>query len=149
MYQKFLVPVDGSPTSDRGLSEAIALARVLGARLRLIHVIDQVTPMSTMAGGMAYTEDMFDSMKDAGAKILAAARAEANSHGIPVEVALLDNVSGRVSELIAKEATEWGADLIVLGTHGRTGVERVLLGSDAEVIIREAPVPVLVVRAAD
>lgn len=149
MYQKFLVPVDGSPTSDRGLAEAISLARVLGAQLRLIHVIDQVTPMSTMGGGIAYTDDVFAAMKEAGVKILAAARADANGQGIPVEVALLDNVSGRVSELIAKEATEWGADLIVLGTHGRTGVERLLFGSDAEVIIREAPVPVLVVRAPD
>ena len=61
----------------------------------------------------------------------------------PLETALLDNPSGSVAD----EATRWGAELIVLGTHGRKGLERLLLGSDAELVVRDAPAPVLLVRA--
>lgn len=147
MYQKILVPLDGGPASDQGLNEAIALARVLGSQLRLIHVVDQLTPMSTMAGGMAYTNDVFDALKDGAEKILSQGRDAANRQGIPVETALLDNVSGSFGDLIADEATRWGAELIVLGTHGRKGLERLLLGSDAEVAARDAPTPVLLVHA--
>ena len=103
--------------------------------------------MSTMAGGMAYSDDVFDAMRSGGEQILSAGRDTANRHGIPVETALLDNVSGSFGDLVADEATRWGAELIVLGTHGRKGLERLLLGSDAELVVRDAPAPVLLVRA--
>ena len=59
---------------------------------------------------------------------------------------LLDTYGTRLSELVVKQVEEWGADLIVLGTHGRRGVGRLLLGSDAEQIVRTATVPVLLIR---
>ena len=65
---------------------------------------------------------------------------------VAVDTVLHENTSGRVAEIVADEATSWGADLVVLGTHGRRGVGRLILGSDAEQVLRLAPVPVLMVR---
>jgi nucleotide-binding universal stress UspA family protein len=62
---------------------------------------------------------------------------------------LLDDLVSRVSEVVVEQAKVWRADLIVLGTHGRRGVGRFLLGSDAEQVARTASVPVLLVRASD
>lgn len=63
------------------------------------------------------------------------------------ETVLLETLGHRVAELIIKQAKKWRADVIVLGTHGRRGLARVLMGSDAEIVVRESPVPVLLVRA--
>ena len=65
---------------------------------------------------------------------------------IPVDTALFDSLSKRLCDRVAEQVKEWGADVIVLGTHGRRGVGRMLLGSDAEQIVRTATVPVLLVR---
>ena len=65
---------------------------------------------------------------------------------MPVDTVLIENLDARVSQLVVEHARAWGADLIVLGTHGRRGLARVLMGSDAEQIARTAPVPVLLVR---
>jgi nucleotide-binding universal stress UspA family protein len=67
--------------------------------------------------------------------------------GVAVETVLLGARGNRVADLIVKQAKKWHADLIVLGTHGRRGVARVLMGSDAEIVVRETPVPVLLVRS--
>ena len=64
-----------------------------------------------------------------------------------VDTVLKDSFAGRVSDLVIKEAGAWPADLIVLGTHGRRGLGRLFMGSDAEAIVRSAPVPVLLLRA--
>ena len=66
--------------------------------------------------------------------------------GVPVDTVLIENLDARVAQLVVEHAQAWGADLIVLGTHGRRGLARVLMGSDAEQIARTAPVPVLLVR---
>ncbi len=147
MYQKILVPIDGSPTSDQGLAEATGLAREMGSKMRLIHVVDQLSIMTSMAGSMTFTSEALEAMKKAGEEVLQKARAAVTQESIVVDTRLLDNFNGTVSDLVAKDAREWGADLIVLGTHGRRGVRRVLLGSDAEQILRSSQVPVLLVRA--
>ena len=68
-------------------------------------------------------------------------------HGIKVEPVLLETVGRRVADLIIKQAKKWRADVIVLGTHGRRGLSRLVMGSDAEVVLRETPIPVLLVRS--
>ena len=68
---------------------------------------------------------------------------------VAVDTALVEGYSGRLCDLVAEQAREWGADLVVLGSHGRRGIGRVVLGSDAEQIIRSAHLPVLVVREPD
>lgn len=146
MYTRILVPVDGSPTSDRGLEEAVKLARMTGARLRLIHVIDQYI-YATGMDGFSMTADLFVVLRESGDKILKACKARVEAAGVPVDTTLLESLSGRVCDLVVAEAKNWGADLIVIGTHGRRGVGRVFMGSDAEQIVRLAASPVLLVRA--
>ena len=147
MYQRILVPVDGSPTSERGLAEAIAPARLTGARMRLMNVVDAtVFAMEADAcAGMA--SDTIPLMRERGQKILATAQAQVEAAGGGVDTVLRDGFAGRVCDLVVDAAKAWSAELIVIGTHGRRGAGRLLLGSAAERILRMAPAPVLLVRA--
>jgi nucleotide-binding universal stress UspA family protein len=78
--------------------------------------------------------------------LLAKALARVEAAGIPADTVLIDGLQGRLYEFVAGEASKWNADLIVLGTHGRRGIERVMLGSDAENILRNSTIPVLLIR---
>ena len=149
MYTHILVPVDGSPTSDRGLDEAVKVARLTGARLRLIHVVDQLVYSAGMEGFGAMTADLILLLREGGEKVLETAKARVAASGVPVETALFDSFAGRVCDLVVAEATNWHADLIVVGTLGRRGVGRGFMGSDAERIVRLAPTPVLLVRGGE
>lgn len=143
MYQRILVPVDGSPTSSQGLDEAVKLAKLTGARVRLIHVINE---LAITTGFEIYTADVVELLKQTGSQILAEAEARVDAAGVDVVTQLFENFGGRVCDIVADDARGWQADLIVLGSHGRRGVGRMLIGSDAEQIVRSAPVPVLLVR---
>jgi nucleotide-binding universal stress UspA family protein len=147
MYQRILVPVDGSATSDKGLDEAIKLARLTGASLRLIHVADVMMFATGFETYGAFADDVVPRMKEVGEKLVEQARSRVAAAGVKVDSVLFDNLALRVSDAVNEQARAWGADLIVIGTHGRRGVGRFLLGSDAEQILRTAPVPVLLVRA--
>lgn len=147
MYTKILVPVDGSPTSNRGVDEAIKLARLTGAKLKLLHVIDLLTIAMTPEAGAALTAQMAELLTEGGKTILADAKARVQAAGLDVDTELIDSLAGRVCDQVVDVAQAWGADLIVIGTHGRRGVGRLMIGSDAEQIVRHAPVPVLLVRA--
>ena len=149
MYTHILVPVDGSPTSDRGLEEAVKLAKLTGARLRLIHVVDELIYAAGMESFGAMTADLLLLLQKGGEQILKTDKARVEASGVPVDTALFDSFAGRVCDLVVAEAIKWPADLIVLGTHGRRGVGRVFLGSDAEQIVRLAPIPVLLVRSSE
>ena len=144
MYKRILVPVDGSPTSIRGLDEAIGLAKLGGGSLRLVHVLDRVV----FPGGETYTVDVFGLLREAGERILQKMKAHAAAAGVDASTFLSEVLPGRVCDVVVEQAKQFGADLIVLGTHGRRGVSRLLVGSDAEQIVRVAPVPVLLVREA-
>jgi nucleotide-binding universal stress UspA family protein len=148
MYQRILVPVDGSPTSNRGLDEAMRLARLTGAQLRLVHVVDEVAlALGSAAPFGGYSGDMFTQLREGGEALLAEGRARVEAAGLPVDTVLSDTFSGRLCDQVVEQAQAWPADLIVIGTHGRRGVGRLLMGSDAEQVLRHAPVPVLLVRA--
>ncbi|MES2227220.1 MAG: universal stress protein [Burkholderiaceae bacterium] len=147
MYQRILVPVDGSPPSNRGLAEAIEIAKLTGGRLRLVSVVDMFVVAMGVGVEAGYPGDLVPMMREGGHKILAVARAQAEAAGVGVDTVLREDFAVRVCEVVVAEATAWPADLIVIGTHGRRGVGRLLLGSDAEQILRLAPVPVLLVRA--
>lgn len=145
-YRKILVPIDGSPTSNLGLVEAIRLAKSQSAALRLVHVLDELI-MVPGAEAVVYLGNTVDLLREAGKQIIEKANALAREHGLEPESVMLEIMGGQAAEPIVKEAKQWGADLIVLGTHGRRGVTRLVMGSDAEEIVRTAPVPVLLVRA--
>ena len=146
MYQRILVPVDGSPTSNAGLAEAIKLAKLTGARVRVLHVVDEMPFLMSADGYAAMSGDVFTLLKEAGQAVLEQARLTVYEAGIPVEATLFDSLSGRLCDRVAEQVQAWGTDVIVLGTHGRRGVERMLLVSDAEQIVRTATVPVLLLR---
>jgi nucleotide-binding universal stress UspA family protein len=146
VYTKILVPVDGSPTAALGLAEALRLARDQKAKLRLVHVVDELFVMTSLEAG-AYTASAIEAMRENGRVLLEQAAAEVAKQGYAAESALRETFSGRAADEIVAEARECRADLIVLGTHGRRGVSRLVMGSDAEQVVRDAPVPVLLVRA--
>ncbi len=145
MYKRILVPVDGSHTSTRGLQEAVKLAKDQRATVKLMHVVDEwsVTQNLDVMGGAG---DVLDMLEESGKKALKNAKTLADRHGIKAETAIYRNLSGRVADFIIREARKWRADLIVMGTHGRRGFSHVLLGSDAEAVVKQSPVPVMLVR---
>jgi nucleotide-binding universal stress UspA family protein len=146
MYQNILVPVDGSPPSSRGLDEAIRLASGLGSRIRLLHVVNELVLLSPEIAATAMT-DVLDMLRSVGNEILSAAEGRVLKAGVPADCQLVEAVGGQAGDHVVEKAREWPADLIVCGTHGRRGLRRALLGSDAEHIVRNSPVPVLLVRA--
>ena len=146
-YRKILVPVDGSATSKAGLREAISLAKGQGAQLQLVNVADQHYVAMMGLESSAGIGDMMESTKSSGRAILRNAQATAKKAGVEATAVLLETLTGPAADPIIKQARKWGADLIVLGTHGRRGVRRLLMGSDAEQIVRYSPVPVMLVRS--
>jgi len=147
LYHQILVPVDGSPTAEQALREAIALARRSGARLRLLHVVDELAYVNGFESAMNYLNEIVPLMREAGEKLLARGCAQARAQGVEADSVLVEQGPGAVCDHVAAQARLCKADLLVVGSHGRRGVGRLLLGSDAEQIVRHAPVPVLVVRA--
>ncbi len=145
MYQRILVPVDGSETSRTALQEAIKLARSLGARLKLVHVIENARVFD--AEGMVDYSALREIATKSGEQVLARAREMAKQAGLDAETALLESGGDRNENVIVAEAKQWLAELIVIGTHGRSGVSRLLFGSVAEGVVRGATVPVLLIRS--
>lgn len=146
MYPRILVPLDGSPTAQRGLREAIALARVHRSRLVLLHVLDDYPMLVESAFAAEAFEHLRISMRQQGERLLVDALAAATQAGVTAETRLREISVYRVAPAIVHECAEAGCDLIVMGTHGRRGFNRLLLGSDAETVLKTSRVPVLLVR---
>lgn len=150
MYQRILVPIDGSHTSECALGEAIKLAQLHQAQLKLLHVLEDMEDMEDIRyfdaeNYMNYTE-LVKSVRKSVEKMLEKATEQVRQAGIEVEEKLLEAKGRRVSSVIVEEATQWSAELIIIGTHGRTGFNRLLLGSIAEGVLRTAHVPILLIR---
>jgi nucleotide-binding universal stress UspA family protein len=144
MYKKILCPVDGSSTSNCGMMEAIQLAKDQKAKLRFLHVVDNYFPIVNAIGdNVIYVDDI---LRKNGKKVLKKAEAAAHKAGIEADSSMVEAIGARVSKFLLKQAKEWPADLIVMGTHGLRGVERLVMGSDAETVVRISTVPVLLVR---
>ncbi len=149
MYQRILVPIDGSNTSSKGLNEAIKLAKLTGASVRLIHMVDPLTFATASELYGVYADDVIPRMREIGDQILETARIRVEEQGIKVDSLLFDSSPTRVADTVVEQAKVWNADLIVIGTHGRRGVKRLMLGSDAEQVVRMAAVPVLLIRGSE
>jgi nucleotide-binding universal stress UspA family protein len=146
MYSKILVAVDESDTSSHALKQAIELARSLSATLRLVHVVD----MSWMPIGPEMAIDtgaLLEARRGVGEKTIAGARDVAKEARFEADGVLIETETPiqQVAELIAREASRWGAELVVLGTHGRRGFQHLMLGSVAERMARLSSVPVLLI----
>lgn len=145
MYKQILCPVDGSDTSNCGMTEAINLAREIQAKVRFLYIVDSFYPMldDMEIGNIA---EIIHDLHEHGKCILDRAKTSALAQGVEADAAILEGELNRVSEVIVMHAKQWPADLILMGTHGRRGLSHLLMGSDAEAVIRTSPVPVLTVR---
>ena len=147
MFKRILVPVDGSRTSTLGLQEAIKMAKSHHATLYLLHVVDERVLTQTIEGGAADFDRLLASLRDSGRQILAAAQARTRKSRVRAKATLVENIVNSVAGVIIGQAKKLRADLIIIGTHGRRGVRRIVMGSDAEEVVRTTPVPVLLVRS--
>jgi nucleotide-binding universal stress UspA family protein len=145
MYKRILVPIDGSDTARLGLKEAIALATDQHAALHLLHVTSDFPVMLEMSDVMDF-DTVRAGLHRYGREQLDDAKALAQGLGLQADTELRDLKGGRVADAIVQAARDAGCDLIVIGTHGRRGFSRALLGSDAEGVLRASPMPVLLVR---
>jgi nucleotide-binding universal stress UspA family protein len=143
MYKRILVPVDGSEQSTQALAVALQLAAQGGGRVRVIHALDELAYLT----GFEASSNVLTLAREYGRKILDEALASAQAAGVPADSQLLEGMGHRLGDNVAEAARGWDADLVVVGTHGRRGIGRALLGSGAEQVIRTAPVPVLSVRS--
>jgi len=149
MYKRILVAVDGSNTSRLALAEATKLAKDQRANLRLIYIADE------MPGYMAdplvsgkLQQEIRNEVRQIGRRILANCSAKPKQARISFDTKLIVNSDPRrrIGDFINGEAKRWRANLIVIGTHGRLGLNRLALGSVAEAVIRLAKRPVLVIH---
>lgn len=142
LFKKILVPIDGSDTSDKAMRMALDMTREALGTVRFVHVMEDDLYWRTYE----FSADLRNFAHDHAKQLLQTAMDAASAMGVNAESQVLDQPGQRLGESVADEAADWGADLVVLGTHGRRGLGRVLLGSGAEQVIRLCPVPVLVVR---
>lgn len=147
MYKHILCPIDGSPTSAYGMTHAIALAKDQDAQLHFLYVVDNYFPVVDATGDVNYIE-ITEKLREHGKSILSKAKETATLAGVNVNTKLVDSTGGQIHKSILNAIKKCHADLIVMGTHGLRGIERLVMGSDAETIARTSPVPVLLVRTA-
>lgn len=145
-YKRILVPVDGGPTATRGLMEAIKLAHDARAKMLLLYVVEEYAILGVPEAG-ASIGPVLEAINRAGRLTLAKIERSARRLGARPETKMVEDFSGRVANAIVDQAKRWRADVIVMGTHGRRGLNRALLGSDADLVVRYSPVPVLLVPA--
>jgi nucleotide-binding universal stress UspA family protein len=148
MFGRILVAVDGSSTSSAALARALELARAAPAAVCVLHVIDSPYDYPDVMYGHVPgdLEELRAAWHKAGRDVLDEAIAQARGAGCEPETRLVESGGRHASAAIVEEARRWGADLIAVGTHGRRGLDRLLLGSVAEGVARRADVSVLLVR---
>ena len=145
-YRKILVAVDGSSASMKGLREAVRLAKNDRAQLFILNVVNEFYAYAHLDGYIP-AMDIVASLREGGRQVLAKAKVVADKEGVRAKVLMRETPGGAAADLIVREARKQRAGLIVLGTHGRRGLRRAVLGSDAEQVVRRSSVPVLLVRA--
>jgi len=147
MYQRVLVAVDGSHSSDLALSQAIEVAKPIGAEVRAVFVADD----SDLFFEISHidNEALMKSIASFGNDALEAACKRLTGSGVRCSMQLFEKPisPGKISATIVAEADAWNADLIVLGTHGRRGVRRLVMGSVSEGVVRKTSKPVLLIRS--
>jgi nucleotide-binding universal stress UspA family protein len=150
MFSRVLFTTDGSQFAERALTTALGLAQQCSAELRVVTVVENPVFYGVPEATALYDADFYRSLSTELEKLAKAAleRAEAAAEkaGVPVSTTVRHGTPG--DEVIA-EARQWGADVVVLSTHGRSGLARLLLGSVANNVVNHAPCPVLLCRLGD
>lgn len=145
MYSKILVPLDGGKTSERALREAVALAKLTRGRLALLHVVDDYPMMVEMSAAIDF-DAVHRQLRTQGEEIVEKGRVMAAAEGVEADTSVTDITQGRVADAILKAVDSTHSELVVMGTHGRRGFSHLVMGSDAEAVVRQCKVPVMVVR---
>ncbi|RRD57376.1 universal stress protein [Comamonadaceae bacterium OH2545_COT-014] len=144
MFKHILVPVDGSATALAAVEKAAAVAKAFGSEVTAIYVIDPY-PFTGVGAEFAYGQDQYLSAATAEANAaIGAVASQMSAAGVPVQTRVVESHSAWRGILEAAESA--GADLIVMGSHGRRGLEKLVLGSVAQRVLANAKLPVLVVR---
>lgn len=148
MYKHILVAIDDSRTSRKALDEAISLAKLHGATLEIVHAVDEslLQSFSTHGAALADARRLQQALLDSGRNTLAEAVARAREAGLEPAQRFLTSEDLHAADQIAQAVDDAKADLLVVGSHGRRGVRRLLLGSVAENLLRKVGVSVLIVR---
>jgi nucleotide-binding universal stress UspA family protein len=144
MFKHILVPIDGSPTAQLAIDKAIGMAKAFGARVTAIFVIDPY-PFTGVGTDFAYGQAEYLSAATAEATAATKAAKEAfEAAGVAVETAVIEAHAAWRGVVQAAESSQ--TDLIVMGSHGRSGLEKLVLGSVTQAVLSHTHVPVLVVR---
>jgi nucleotide-binding universal stress UspA family protein len=147
MYKRIAVAVDGGDTSTIALNEAVKLARLMNSTLLLLYVCEEMPVVWNVDGMTPFPmEDVSKALIESGKQLLQKNKQLVTESGIDVETRLVEDYQGRIGTVISQEAEQWLADLLVIGTHGRKGLDHLLMGSVAEGVMRTASMPVLLVR---
>lgn len=148
MYKRIMVAVDSSPTAAKALAESIQLAKSVGAALCVVHAEDEslLEQHGMGIGTFIDVTKVEAAIRDAGLDLLAKAVTSAEVAGVKAESKLVESGRRHVPELIVECAAEWQADLVVVGTHGRRGFNRLLVGSVAEKLVRLSSTSLMLVR---
>lgn len=141
-YKNILVPTDFSDFSLKGLHHALALAQASGATVHLIHVVEEIVYPADWGYAQVGLTDLTRELEKSSLEEMAKLQASLKS-AVPVHTAV---VVGKAPEAIAEYAKEHSADLVVIATHGRSGIEHFFFGSTTEKVLRMAPCPVLTFR---
>lgn len=144
LYDRIVVPTDGSASSRPAINHAVELAAVHDATIHAIYVVNLASFSGVPTEGS--WEGVSQALEREGEEALDMVETVCQNRDVPVERKRLE---GRPSQRIVEYATDHGADLIIMGTHGRGGLDRLLLGSVAERVVRSAPVPVMTVQAGE
>ena len=150
IYRRILMATDGSPGTAVTLTHAEALAADQGAQLKLVTVVDEAIG-SYMGGELAWIDPatLRSNLLEGARQVLERAAAHARAAGLTVESELIEAPEGHVGRAIITAANAWPADLLVVSTHGRHGLTRLVLGSMAETLVRWGNLPILVVPAGE
>lgn len=144
MFKQILVPIDGSATASLAVSKAIGLARAFGSTVTAIYVIDPY-PFTGVGTEFAYGQDQYlAAAKAEAATSLESANTALKAAGVNAGTLVVEGHS--VHRSILETAKSIGADLIVMGSHGRRGIEKLVLGSVTQRVLGDSHLPVLVVR---
>lgn len=144
-YGRMLVPVDGSELALKGLDQALEYSQAIGAQVKVIHILNLLMPDDSAVPSLN-REPMLIKLRQKGADVLAAARDRAARRKAAIDTEAIEVVGTNVAYAILSAAQHWNADLIVMATSGRRGMRRLLIGSDAEDVLRSSDVPVLLTR---
>ncbi|WP_126284932.1 universal stress protein [Burkholderia stagnalis] len=149
MYRKIMVAMDGSPSSKQALKEGLKLAKLCGGHLYVVYVIDK-SVLITLAGGYDLDALVAAMRRDGVAVLRSAEQAIAHASAASnTELIETKRIGEDIAERLQRYVLENAIDLAVLGTHGRRGIERMLIGSVAEHFLRAATCPVLFTRGED